>query len=641
MHSVRVEEASSPCVPRCVTIRYATGMKHSVISVAVWLLILAPTGLAGPQDDAGSDPPVLTADETATALRAIFASYDEWLRQAFPESAMSRGDYRFARTITDPSLDGIEARHNVRISYLDRLNDLDRSLLDDQDQVSYDFFELLLRTEIDGHRFRTFLAPLSARSGPHQSIPQMGKDVRFKTEADYENYIIRLEFAPSIIDHTIKRLKLGVEEGRTPPRVTVESVPRQIAALLAENGLDELAAPMNSMPEYLPDGVRARLRQRFNQYAMPRVRAALERLGTYVANEYVPACRESVAASDWPDGEAYYNHQLRLMTTTELSAQEIHDIGLSEVARIREEMMDVIRRSDFLTDVRTDLRDADDETIFNAFRTYLRTDSRFYYDTPEELVEGYRAICKRIDPWMIRMFKTLPRLPYGVIEIPMFMAPNQTTAYYSPGNLENATPGYYYVNTYALDQRPKYEMVALSLHEAVPGHHHQISLAQEIEDLPAFRQQTYLTAFGEGWALYAERLGLEMGLYEDPYDDFGRLTYEMWRACRLVVDPGMHALGWSRQQAIDFMLENSALSELNITNEVDRYIAWPGQACGYKIGELKIRELRARAEERLGSTFDVREFHDVILTAGAMPLPVLEKRVDTWLLRQVAPKQYD
>ncbi|MGE3182266.1 MAG: DUF885 family protein, partial [Phycisphaerae bacterium] len=269
---------------------------------------------------------------------------------------------------------------------------------------------------------------------------------------------------------------------------------------------------------------------------------------------------------------------------------------------------------------------------------YLRTDPRFYYETEEELLAGYREICKQIDAWMPRLFGHLPRLPYGVIKIPDFMAPSQTTAYYSQGDIRNAEPGYFYANTYALDQRPKYEMRALAVHEAVPGHHHQVAIAQELEGLPEFRKNYWITAFGEGWGLYSERLGIEMGLYKDPYDDFGRLTYEMWRACRLVVDPGMHALGWSRQQAVDFMLANTALSEVNINAEVDRYISWPGQATAYKIGELKIRELRSKAEETLGDRFDLRAFHDKVLEAGCIPLDVLENRVNAWIESQNAPE---
>ncbi|MHC4827996.1 MAG: DUF885 domain-containing protein, partial [Planctomycetota bacterium] len=269
-----------------------------------------------------------------------------------------------------------------------------------------------------------------------------------------------------------------------------------------------------------------------------------------------------------------------------------------------------------------------------AFLNYLRTDPRFYHTSAESLLAEYRDICKQVDPWLPRLFGRLPRLTYGVRAIPDYMAPTQTTAYYQSGDLRNAEPGWFYANTYALDQRPKYEMIPLTLHEAVPGHHFQVALARELEDLPEFRRDWGFNAFGEGWALYAERLGIEMGLYGDPYDDFGRLLYEMWRACRLVVDPGMHAIGWSRDEAIEFMMANTALSRLNITTEVDRYISWPGQACAYKIGELKIRELRQRAESRLGQSFDLRAFHDVVLGAGSIPLTILEKRVDYWINSQ-------
>jgi uncharacterized protein (DUF885 family) len=362
---------------------------------------------------------------------------------------------------------------------------------------------------------------------------------------------------------------------------------------------------------------RRRLRQRFDERSFPAVREAIERFGEFVTNEYIPNCREAIATvgapgqDGWPNGEQYYNHQLWVMTTTDLTARQIHEIGLSEVARLRAEMMDVIRRSDFL-ELHPEKRSLDDDSLFDAFIEYLRTDSRFYFDDPEALLAEYRNICKIVDGHMPALFRTLPRLPYTVKEIPRFMAPTQTTAYYQRGSLEAGQPGVFYANTYRLDQRPKYEMIALAIHEAVPGHHHQIALAQEIEDIPEFRRETWFTAFGEGWALYSERLGIEMGMYEDPYDDFGRLLYEMWRACRLVVDPGMHALGWSRDRAINFMKDNTALSELNIVTEIDRYIAWPGQATAYKIGELKIRELRERAEDALGADFDIREFHDVV-----------------------------
>ena len=300
------------------------------------------------------------------------------------------------------------------------------------------------------------------------------------------------------------------------------------------------------------------------------------------------------------------------------------------MARIRAEMMTVIRSTDFLGRFPVAAELSDDQ-LFKAFLHYLRTDSRFYHRTEEELLRNYRDICKRVDALLPKLFRTIPRLPYGVRKIPDFMAPSQTTAYYSHGDIRNAEPGYFYANTYALDERPKYEMIALAMHEAVPGHHLQIALAQELENVPEFRKDVWFTAFGEGWALYSERLGLEVGLYDDPYDNFGRLLYEMWRACRLVVDPGIHALGWSREQAVTFMLDNTALSELNINNEVDRYIAWPGQATAYKIGELKIRALRTRGEQILGERFDLRAFHNRVLGAGAIPLSILERRIDEWI----------
>ncbi|MEE9294235.1 MAG: DUF885 domain-containing protein, partial [Phycisphaerae bacterium] len=497
------------------------------------------------------------------------------------------------------------------------------------DRLSYDMFQWMLQNEIEAHRFRMFLAPVGQRSGPHQTIPQMGERVRFNVYHDYENYLTRLERTPLLIADTIELLRAGVDQGRTPPKVTLHGVSGQFEALLS-GGLDALKKPFERMPDTIDQDARTRLRGRMDQVTLPGVRKALERLGRFLVDEYIPYCRTTIAATDLPDGEAYYEYRLRRSTTTEMSAAEIHELGLGEVARIRAEMMVVIRSSDFMEKFPV-AAELSEPQLFKAFVHYLRTDPRFYHKTPEDLLEDYRDICKRVDAWLPKLFRTLPRLPYGVREIPEFMAANQTTAYYRDGDIRNAEPGWFYANTYALDQRPKYEMVALASHEAVPGHHLQVALAQEQENIPEFRKHLWVTAFGEGWALYSERLGLGMGMYQDPYDNFGRLLYEMWRACRLVVDPGMHALGWSRRRAVQFMLDNTALSELNVNNEIDRYISWPGQATGYKIGELKIRELRMLAEKRLGERFDIREFHHVVLQSGCTPLTILENRIKTWI----------
>lgn len=573
-------------------------------------------------------------------LSRLFEERFRWESREFPEEALRRGDDTWADRVTDQRLEAIERRQRETTEHLTWLHAIDRKHLRGDDLVNYELFEQRLQNEVDAYRFRMFLAPIGQASGPHRDIPRMASGVRFATAKDYDSYFARLRGAAAEVDHLIERMKIGLAEGRTPPRLTLETVPGEIASLLEDDGLAALAAPLDHLPSHFEPERLETYQVKLRYEAMPEIRAALERLGTFLTDEYIPGCRESIAATALPDGDAYYAYELRVMTTTEMTAEEIHALGLSEVARIRNEMMAVIRRSDYL-ELHSEQADLDDDALFAAFIDYLRTDDRFYYDSPEALLTGYRDICKRIDGWLPKLFRTLPRLTYGVRAIPAFIAPNTTTAYYEPGSIENGEPGWFCANTYALDQRPKYEMIALAMHEAVPGHHLQSALAQELHDVPDFRRYSWYNAYGEGWALYAERLGLEMGMYEDPYDDFGRLLYEMWRACRLVVDPGMHALGWSRDEAVAYMLENTALSRLNIETEVDRYIAWPGQACGYTIGELKIRELREKVERLFGRNFDIREFHDVILGAGSLPLTVLERRVKDWVRSKPGGMAYD
>ncbi len=562
-------------------------------------------------------------------LTAIFDQWHQWRLEQYPEMAMARGDYSRADRITDVSRKAIAARQQATRTFLDQLHDIDPAKLDRVDRLDYELFDLMLGQAVLGQKFPTWLSPIGGRFGPHQQIPQMAERVRFQSVADYENYLERLEQVPRMVDDLIDLLGAGAEAGWTPPAVTMTGVAEQFNRILG-GGLDPLSEPFSRVPGTVGADRVAALKKRFDEVSLPAVRGAMQKLSGYVTEQYLPRCRQSIAARALPDGEAFYAYQLRIMTTTPMTAPEIHELGLREVARIRGEMMQVIRRSDFMESHAGAASDGDEE-LFADFIAFLRSDPRFYHESGESLLCGYRDICKQVDPWLVKLFGRLPRLPYGVREIPAFMAASQTTAYYDAGDIRNAEPGWFYANTYALDQRPSYEMIPLALHEAVPGHHLQIALAQELDDLPEFRKDTYITAFGEGWALYAERLGIEMGLYQDPYDDFGRLLYEMWRACRLVVDPGMHALDWSREQAVQFMLQNTALSELNINNEVDRYIAWPGQACAYKIGELKIRDLRKRAEQALGEGFNLREFHDQVLGAGALPLPILEKQVMFWV----------
>ena len=439
--------------------------------------------------------------------------------------------------------------------------------------------------------------------------------------ADYERYIARLRAWPHLAADLIEVMRAGLRHGQIAPRCTLDGVAQQLGAQAVAAPTDSpLHQPFLRFPRTFSDAQQQRLRAEGEAAIMGAVAPGYQALQRFVLDEYLPAAREDVAAANLPDGRAFYAHRIRAFTSLDLTAEEVHATGLAEVARIRGEMAELIRRVGFAGS-------------FAEFVAFLRSDPRFYVDSPGALLKEAAYIVKRMDGELPRLFRTLPRMPYGVQPMPDDLAPGNTTAYYFPPSGDGAHAGVYFVNTYDLKSRPLYEMEALSLHEAVPGHHLQIALQQELTDLPPFRRFADFTAFVEGWALYAERLGLEVGFYQDPYSDFGRLSYEMWRACRLVVDTGMHALGWTRQQAIDYMADNSALTLLNITNEVDRYIAWPGQALAYTIGELKIRRLRRQAEQALGERFNLRDFHEVVLGSGAVPLRVLEQMVEGWILR--------
>ncbi len=574
------------------------------------------------------------------AEQALVALLDEDLqamKERSPVEASRRGDRRFDTRWPDHSAAARERYLAACRQRLDAANKIDAGALSPSSRVTHALLIYELRLRLDGERFKTWQMPISQQNGPQISLPQVPDNLSFTTDKHREDYAARLEAVPAYLEQTIANMRQGLAEGRTPPRVVMQSVPQQALASAGEQFLKDPA----SHPMYKPfagrtDATAERAKRAIAEKVVP----AFKSLGEFLRDEYVPKCREGIAAVDLPDGAAFYNFRVRDNTTTQLTADQVHQIGMREVSRIRAEMMQVIARSDF---PRKGELSGDD--LFRAFVEYLRTDKRFYYSEGEALLDGYRVICKRVDAELPRLFGTLPRLSYGVREMPPMFAAAAPTAYYYSGSLENGVPGWFIANTYRLDQRPRYEMIALSLHEAVPGHHFQYALAQELarEGMHEWRTWVDYTAFGEGWALYTERLGLEMGedarsasnpdgrgLYTDPYDDFGRLSYEMWRAMRLVVDTGMHALGWSRQRAIDFMLDNSALTQTNIEKEVDRYIAWPGQALGYKIGELRIRDLRSEAEATLQERFDIRSFHDAVLLQGAVPLDVLAMQVREW-----------
>jgi len=560
--------------------------------------------------------------KTPAALTKLFNDHWNAYMRVEPVLATMSGDHRFDNELGHTS----EAHYKDWLKQLKkfrkRLEKIDPSKLSTDDRLNHGYFALMLESEITSLEMKAYHLTISKAGGMHVYAPDLHQSTNFANTIDYDNYISRMIQMKDYFNEYIGLMRKGLKEGFIPPRATLEGVDKSIQAQIIEDpSQSAFFEPFKKFPQSVGGVDQERLIDEAQAAITGSVVPAYEALHKFFVEEYYPSSRLSIAASDLPNGSEYYRQRIRFYTTLDLSPEEIHETGQNEVRRIRAEMDDVIRSTGFTGD-------------FRSFIDFLRTDPRFYVDSPDALLKETGYLMKRIDGELPRFFKTLPRLSYGIRAIPDFSAPGSTTAYYMPGTGDGTRAGTYYVNTYDLKSRPLYEMEALSLHEAVPGHHLQIALQQELSGLPEFRKFYFFTSYVEGWALYSERLGLEMGFYTDPYSNFGRLSYEMWRACRLVVDTGMHALKWTRQQAIDFMAANTSSTLLNIQNEVDRYIAWPGQALAYKIGELKIRELRERAEKKLGMKFNIREFHDVILLGGSLPLMVLDQRVNDWLNEQ-------
>ena len=557
---------------------------------------------------------------------------EDWKRAMVdqPEAATRLGFPGQNRRWRDKSPQGIELRKKHLRESIATLKTIRREELPEVEKLNYDLYGRFLADLEEGMQYGddagggSLWMPLNQLGGIQQGAAAILALMPHETVADYEDILARLQALPSAVEQTLALLQDGLKRGYTPPKITLRDVAKQLADLTpAEPMASALLQPFTVFPAGFPEADRARLTDRAKRLYASAVAPAFQKLREYLVATYIPACRDSIAASALPNGAATYAFRVRFETTTSLTPQQIHEIGLAEVKRIHAEMEKLIAATGF-------------KGSFPEFTEFLRTDPRFYYDKPEDLVNGYRIIAKRIDPELARLFGKLPRLPYGVTPIPEFKAPSQTTAYYQGGAPKVGRPGWYFVNTYKLNARPKWEMEALSLHESVPGHHLQISLAQELEGVPEFRKHAGYTAFVEGWGLYAESLGEEIGMYKDPYSKFGQLAYEMWRAVRLVVDTGMHTMGWTRQQAIDYFRENTGKTDQDVISEIDRYIVWPGQALAYKIGQLKIRELRKEAESKLGAKFDERKFHDAVLEDGAVPLNLLEAHMKLWLDSQAA-----
>lgn len=571
----------------------------------------------------GLAPVALATDVDAAAkLHDLFDREWEARLDESPRMATSVGVHGANDRLGSATPESLARRDKLWRGFLDELGSIPAASLSQEDRINAEIFRAQLEDRVAGYRFGAYQIPFNADSSFWAGFARLPFNTPLQNVTDYENYLSRLNDWPRVVDEQIALMRMGLERHMTQPRVILEGIEGSASAQVVEDPEESgFFTPFQHFPVGVPLDRHERLEEAARQTIRESIVPAYEKLTEFLTDEYIPGSRESLGAVDLPDGEAYYAQRIRHFTTLDLSAKEIHQIGLEEVARIRSEMQTVIGEVGF-------------EGSFEQFLEFLRTDPRFYAQSAEELLREASYIAKRMDGKLPALFKTLPRQPYTVEAVPDSIAPKYTAGRYVSGRAGGTQPGRYWVNTYALETRPLYNLEALSLHEAVPGHHLQGALNAELESLPNFRRYSYLSAFGEGWGLYSEWLGLEAGFYTDPYSNFGRLTYEMWRACRLVVDTGVHAFGWERQQVLDYLAANTALSLHEIRTETDRYISWPAQALSYKIGELKIRELRKRAETALGDRFDVREFHDAVLLSGSIPLRVLEWKIDRFIETQ-------
>ena len=555
-------------------------------------------------------------DENIRFEKYLSNQWEQNLKDS-PIFASLLGNKNFNQDITSNSIEEFVKNKAKLNKDLINLNSFNYEKLNSDNKLNYKLKRIGLNNSIEAAQYPSYYMSLNQRGGV-QSYYETGDRLVYESKQDYEDWLIRLSKYADNIANTKTNVEEGLEKGYTQPQLVTRQVILQIDNILNSEIEDNpyLKIFLTADNSFFNEGEKEDLINRATLLIKSQIIPAYVDLNNFLKNTYLPNSRSSIGLNGVPGGDKWYEYAARYHTTTDLTPDEIHDIGLKEVLRIRKEMEQII----------TDLEwDGD----FKSFLNYLRTSPRFYYDNPEDLLNAYLIMAKSIDPLLPKIFKVFPRAPYGVIPIPAESAPYTTTAYYnSPAK---GRPGYFYANLYKPESRPKYEIPVLTVHEAVPGHHFQISIAQELENVPTFRKYQSFTAFVEGWGLYSEELGEFMNLYDDPYDKFGQLTYDMWRAIRLVVDTGMHYKNWSRQEAIDLFVENTAKSKLDIENEVDRYIAWPGQALAYKIGQLKMLELRNKAEKELGDKYDIKDFHHELLKRGSLPLDILEDYINDWI----------
>lgn len=555
-------------------------------------------------------------NEDQAKFTAFLDEYWEYVVDQNPTFASLLGYEGYDDKVSSNSISEFYKNRDFEKYVTDVLEKINPERLTEDDQLNYRLLLLSNEADLESRSFPGFYMRLNQRGGV-QDYYNLASRIKLESIQDHSNWFERVKSYSQNVKNSLDINKEGLEKGYTQPKHIVRKVVEQIDSMTSKKTEENPYFKSFSKLESMNSGEAKELLAEVKEFIEDELMPSYKKLSAFLKNEYIPNSRDSIGLSGVPDGKTWYEFKARSFTTTNLTPDEIHELGLREIMRIRKEMEDVIKEVEW---------DGD----FRSFLDFLRTDPQFYYETGEELLAAYRAMAKKIDAYMPTLFNKFPRAPYGVIEIPMETAPYTTTAYYNSPSA--GRPGYFYANLYKPETRPKYEIPVLTVHEAVPGHHHQLSLTQELENVPNFRKYSGFTAFIEGWGLYSEQLGESMGIYDDPYDKFGQLTYDMWRAIRLVVDTGMHYKDWSRDDAIDLFLENTAKTQLDIENEVDRYIAWPGQALAYKIGQLKIMELRDNAKESLGEDFDIKTFHDHILSFGSIPLNVLEEKVDEFII---------
>jgi uncharacterized protein (DUF885 family) len=573
--------------------------------LAVFILLGILTGFTQPTDKA--------------TLELIFA--DEWQHrlETNPIFASSLDESIEVTALADISFETLSKQATFNQRILERLDKVDYQQLDNLSQINYRIFREQVSNRLASFNQGAYQIPFNSDSSFYSSFAQISSQIPLSTVKDYDNYLSILSSWPIHVQQQITHMRSGLKRGMTQPKELVENIQSTITPFINDNPIKSLFyKPFLNFPKTFSEKQRTRLIDVAQHTIRDSVIPGYQAIANFMDKEYVPGARESLGATSLPDGVNYYNQRIKHFTTLDISVDEVHQIGLNEVSRIRQEMQVVIDNLEFGGD-------------FKEFIHFLRTDPQFYAKTADDLLKQASWIAKRMDAKLPSLFKHLPRLPYGVEAVPDSIAPTYTTGRYVSAPSGSTLPGYYWVNTYALDKRPLYVLEALTLHEAVPGHHLQIALNNELDNLPLFRQYSYISAFGEGWGLYSEWLGLEAGFYQDPYSNFGRLTYEMWRAVRLVVDTGVHAKDWSREQARNYLSSNTALSLHNVYTEIDRYITWPGQALSYKMGEIKIKQLRQQAESALAEKFDVRDFHDAVLGQGSVPLDVLDDQIQNYI----------